>query len=60
MEPVLLTVKDACKMLGLGSTKVNELIGKNDISSIKVGRRRLVVIQSVREFVLRNSQGVSA
>ena len=41
--PVLVTVKEARALTGLGNTKLYELIGQKRLKSITVGRRRLVV-----------------
>ena len=40
--PVLVTVKQARALTGLGNTKLYELIGEKRLKSIMVGRRRLV------------------
>ena len=42
MDPVTVTVEGARKALGLGNTKIYELIGEGRLKTIKVGRRTLV------------------
>ena len=49
MEVVTCTVGDACKALGIGKTKLYEIMP--ELRTIKVGRRTLVTTQSIREFV---------
>ena len=41
------TIEEACEATGLGRTKVYELIGSGQLVTTKIGRRRLVMIQSL-------------
>ncbi len=45
------SVKDACAMSGIGRTKFNELMGNGQIDTIKIGRRRLVKIDSLKRLL---------
>ncbi|WP_410052937.1 hypothetical protein [Bradyrhizobium sp. SZCCHNS1049] len=38
---------EACQATGLGRTKIYELIGNGRVTTTTVGRRRLVVVQSL-------------
>lgn len=51
MEPITVTVADAKKALGLGSTKIYELIGEGRLQTVKIGRRTLVKTASIRALV---------
>jgi excisionase family DNA binding protein len=51
MEPITVTVEGAKKALGLGHTKIYELIGAGRLQTIKVGRRTLVKTDSIRALV---------
>jgi excisionase family DNA binding protein len=51
-EPITVTVAEGCKQSGLGRTLLYELIQKNCIETIKIGRRRLIVYASLRRFLL--------
>lgn len=51
MEPVTVTVRDACQALGLGTTKIYELIGNGTLETITIGRRRLVKVSSIQQLV---------
>jgi excisionase family DNA binding protein len=51
MQPVTLTINDACAAIGIGRTLAYELIKSGDLRTIKIGKRRLVTTQSIREFV---------
>lgn len=50
MQPVFISVPELCVMLGIGRTKANELIGGALIQSTKLGRRRLIVLESAQAF----------
>jgi excisionase family DNA binding protein len=45
------TVKEACAAVGLGKTKIHELIGGGAVESVKVGRRRLVNVPSLLRYL---------
>ena len=45
------TVEDTCKILGIGPTKVWEMIGSGKIRSTKIGRRRLVIADSLKQLL---------
>ena len=51
MEPVTVTVEGARKALGIGTTKLYELIGTGKLRTVKLGRRTLVRTDSIRELV---------
>ena len=54
--PVLVTVKQARALTGLGTTKLYELIGEKRLKSIMVGRRRLVVFASIHDLIKSNAE----
>jgi len=45
------TVAEACEVTGLGRTKIYELIGNGRVTTTTVGRRRLVIVQSLLALV---------
>lgn len=51
MQPEAVSVADAAKMIGLGLTKTYDLINAGKLSSVKIGRRRLVRVESIRQLV---------
>ncbi len=53
MEKLLLTADEAAGLLGLGRTKVYELMGAGLIESVKIGRSRRVTVTGVYEFLDR-------
>lgn len=46
-------------MLGIGRTKLYELIGAGEIETIKVGRITLIAIRALEIFVERQSQSAA-
>ena len=49
-DAVMLSVPEAAERLGLGTTKVKQLIASGQLASVTIGRRRLVPAASVRSF----------
>jgi excisionase family DNA binding protein len=47
------TIPDACRATGLGSTTVYELINAREIAAVKVGRRTIILWQSLLDFLAR-------
>jgi excisionase family DNA binding protein len=41
-EPVMLSVPEAAEQLGVGTTKVKQLIASGRLASVTIGRRRLI------------------
>lgn len=50
----------AARMLGIGKTKLYELIAADEIDIIKVGRATLIVTTSIERFVERNAAAADA
>jgi excisionase family DNA binding protein len=53
MEPITVTIADACKVLGIGRTKIYELLQDRELHSVTIGRRRLIKTDSIRALVER-------
>lgn len=47
-----LTVDEAISTLGVGRTMLYELLSDGSIRSIKIGKKRLVIIESIREWII--------
>ena len=56
-EPVLLSVEDAAKVLGVHRATVFVLIRDDLIHTIKIGRRRLIPMSAIHEFIDRQRVG---
>lgn len=51
MDPVLCSVADAARVLGIGKTKTYELIGENQLECVTIGTRRLIKVASINRLV---------
>jgi excisionase family DNA binding protein len=51
--PMLVTVDQVAKMLGIGRTTAWELVRKQKIKSVKIGRTRRVPIEAIQEYIER-------
>lgn len=47
-KPVAMRITDAAKMLSIGRTTVYQLINEGTLLTIKVGRRRLILTESIQ------------
>lgn len=50
-DPLLLPIKEAARLTGLSQSTLVRLIDKGEISFVRVGRRRLVKYDQLREWV---------
>lgn len=53
VAPLFVSTLEAARLLGLSRTHVYELLDRGDIESRRIGRRRLVKVSSLHEFVDR-------
>lgn len=51
MEPVTTTIAGTKAALGLGRTKIYELIAAGQLETVKIGARTLVRTDSIRKLV---------
>jgi excisionase family DNA binding protein len=56
-ERLAVSIKEAAQIVGLGRTRLYELLKSGEIPSIRLGRRRLIKIEALREFVGRLDNG---
>ncbi|MFP5328725.1 MAG: helix-turn-helix domain-containing protein [Alphaproteobacteria bacterium] len=52
MDTLLCSIPDAAKALGVGRSKLYELIGEGRLETVTIGRRRLVRTDSIRALAL--------
>ena len=55
MEQLAVSINDTVKALGLGRTTVYAMIADGRLEAFKLGRRRLVKVESIRRLIA--SQG---
>ena len=53
MDPLLVSVQQAARMLGIGRTSIYQLINSGELQTMKLGRRRLITIESLRRVTER-------
>jgi excisionase family DNA binding protein len=53
LKPVLCSVPEAARILGLSRSKTYELIGQRQLVTVTIGRRRLVRIDSIETLASR-------
>lgn len=56
-EPYLCSVSDAAKALGVGRTKLYDMLAKGELLSMQIGTRRLVKIASIKALIARATGG---
>lgn len=54
-ERLTVRIPTAIAMLGLSRSRFYKLMGSGEIATIKVGRARLIVLESLKEFVRRRA-----
>ena len=52
-DPLCVRVATAMRMLGIGKTKIYELIATGDLETVRLGRRTLVVLASIEALFER-------
>ena len=51
MEPIAYSINDTAKALSLGRTSIYALIKEGRLETLKLGRRTLVRVESIRRLV---------
>jgi excisionase family DNA binding protein len=59
-EPLLVSVREAAKRLGLGRDTAYQLVREGRIHSVALGRKRLVPVAELARFVERESGEVAS
>lgn len=55
----LCSISEATASLGIGRTKLYELLAKGELTSINIGTRRLVKVESIHTMLDRNAGGAA-
>ena len=53
VEPICVRVNDAARMIGVGRTKLYELIANGEVETVKIGKATRVTTASLRGLVDR-------
>jgi excisionase family DNA binding protein len=51
MEPIAISINEAAKIVGLGRTSIYAMIADGRLEAFKIGRRTLVLVESIRRLV---------
>lgn len=55
-EPIAISISTFCDILQIGKSTAYSIINSDEVETIRVGRRRLVLLQSVEDFVYRSRE----
>ncbi len=53
MRPITVRIPEACRITGIGRSKIYELIQSGDLTTIKVGTMTLIPVASIEAFLSR-------
>lgn len=51
MQPITCSVKDAARAIGIGHVTLYKLINAGKLDTVKVGKRRLIKVDSIHKLV---------
>jgi len=53
IEPISVRIREACRLTGIGRSKLYELIAAGEVQTLKIGRITLVPMSSLRSLITR-------
>jgi excisionase family DNA binding protein len=56
-RPLAVRIREACRLTGIGRSKLYELIGAGEIRIVKVGTITLIPVQSLQNFLELRKKG---
>ena len=56
-RPIAVRIREACRLTGIGRSKLYELIAAGEIEIVKVGTITLIPVDSLRSFVELRKNG---
>jgi excisionase family DNA binding protein len=60
IQPIAISVEEAAKAAGVGRTLIYEALSKNELASLKAGRRRLIRVEALRAWLRDLEQQTAA
>ena len=55
MEPIAVSPNEAARLAGLGRTKIYAALAAGHLTSIKIGKRRLIAVDALRAWLQSNT-----
>ena len=56
LDPICIRVNDAARMIGVGRTKLYELIASGEIETVKLGKATRITTASLQELIRRRRE----
>ena len=56
VEPICVKVNEAARMIGVGRTKLYEMIATGDVEAIKLGKSTRITTASLKKLVMRQRE----
>lgn len=53
IDPICVKINDAARMIGVGRTKLYELIASGEVETVKLGKSTRVITASLHRLVMR-------
>lgn len=53
LHPIAVSPADAARLVGLGRTKIYSAMSEGELKSFKIGKRRLISVQALKEWLHR-------
>lgn len=54
--PIAVSPDEAARLAGIGRTTLYAALAKGDLPSIKIGTRRLIMVDAIKDWLRRNEQ----
>lgn len=59
LEPISVKIPEAVRLTGISRSRIYELMNSGEIEFAKVGSSTLILVESLRRFVLSRSSGTA-
>jgi excisionase family DNA binding protein len=56
-NPISVTIIEACKLFGISRSYLYQVMARGDVRSVKIGRRRVIFVDSLRSWLQSLSSG---
>jgi excisionase family DNA binding protein len=56
-EPLAVSPAEAARRAGLGRTSIYSALGSGALKSLKIGKRRLIAVEALRDWLLSHEVG---